>query len=704
MMCRLRSYCLNHTKNVVRDNKLDGFPAVRWIRYCCPLKGKNTIQNLLYEVQKPDEELDDKVTVVGIGAVGMACAFSILSQGVSNNVVLVGRVDGKLKGNPVRDPKIKASTDYAVSAGSRVCVVTAGVRQKQGETRTDLLQRNADLLKVIIPQLVKHTPDTVLIIVTNPCDVLSYVAWKVSGLPMSRIIGSGTNLDTSRFRFLIANRLNIAPASVNAWIIGEHGDTSVAVWSALNVAGVRLRDINPKLGTHEDPEKWGEIHKEVVNSAYKVIQNKGYTNWAIGLSATSLVFSILKNMNNVHAVSTLIQGLHGVEDEVYLSLPCTLGQKGVLAVVKQVLTPGEREALQTSALTMAELLDRLPSVRWMRYCCPLKGKNTIQNLLYEVQKPDEELDDKVTVVGIGAVGMACAFSILSQGVSNNVVLVGRVDDKLKGEMMDLQHGSLFLRDPKISASTDYAVSAGSRVCVVTAGDRRKKGETRIDPLQRNAAHLKAIIPQLVKHSPDTVLIIVTNPCDVLSYVAWKASGLPMSRIIGSGTNLDTSRFRFLIANRLNIAPASVNAWIIGEHGDNSVAVWSALNVAGVRLRDINPKLGTHEDPEKWEDIHKEVVNSAYKVVQNKGYTNWAIGLSVTSLVFSVLKNMNNVHAVSTLIQGLHGIEDEVYLSLPCTLGQKGVLAVLKQVLTPEEREALQRSAFSTAELIKSVKV
>ncbi|VEN56032.1 unnamed protein product [Callosobruchus maculatus] len=217
-------------------------------------------------------------------------------------------------------------------------------------------------------------------------------------------------------------------------------------------------------------------------------------------------------------------------------------------------------------------IDRLPSTHGIRYCCAIKGENTVANLLYETQKPDEQLDDKVTVVGTGAVGMACAFSILSQSISNNLVLIGQDEDKLEGEMMDLQHGSLFLQDPTIKASTDYAMSAGSRVCVITAGVRQDKGETRIDLLQRNADLLKVIVPKIVKYSPDSVLIIVTNPCDVLSYVAWKVSGLPMTRIIGSGTNLDTSRFRFLIADRLNIAPASVHAWIIGEHGDSSVAV------------------------------------------------------------------------------------------------------------------------------------
>nr|CAH7746535.1 unnamed protein product [Callosobruchus chinensis] len=148
-----------------------------------------------------------------------------------------------------------------------------------------------------------------------------------------------------------------------------------------------------------------------------------------------------------------------------------------------------------------------------------------------------------------------------------------MEDKLKGEMMDLQHGSLFLKNPRINASTDYAASAGSKICVVTAGVRQKEGESRLDLVQRNTDVMKNIIPNLVKHSPNTILLMVSNPCDILCYVAWKLSGLPQNRIIGSGTNLDTSRFRFLIARRLGIAPTSVHAWIIGEHGDTSGKHW-----------------------------------------------------------------------------------------------------------------------------------
>ncbi|ENN71015.1 hypothetical protein YQE_12415, partial [Dendroctonus ponderosae] len=349
--------------------------------------------------------------------------------------------------------------------------------------------------------------------------------------------------------------------------------------------------------------------------------------------------------------------------------------------------------------------------------------NTKEALLSMISQPAEDSGSKVTVVGVGQVGMACAFSILSQGVSSEVVLVDVVADKLKGEMMDLQHGALFLKNAKIVADTDYAVTAGSKLCIITAGVRQKEGESRLDLVQRNTDVLKHIVPKLVQYSPDTILLVVSNPVDILTYVAWKLSGLPKNRVIGSGTNLDTSRFRFLISQKLGVAPSSVHGWIIGEHGDSSgmfpiisspcqvlialhwvaVAIWSGVNVAGVRLREINAAVGTESDPENWKDIHKQVIMSAYDVIKLKGYTSWAIGLSVASLASSILRNSNNVHAVSTYVKGLHQVEQDVFLSVPAVLGENGISLIVKQRLTPEENQSLLKSASVMAEVQEGLK-
>ncbi|XP_018335397.1 L-lactate dehydrogenase-like isoform X2 [Agrilus planipennis] len=330
--------------------------------------------------------------------------------------------------------------------------------------------------------------------------------------------------------------------------------------------------------------------------------------------------------------------------------------------------------------------------------------STKDTLLTSVQSPIENSGNKVTVVGVGAVGMACAFSILTKGVSNDIALVDCVADKLQGEMLDLQHGSGFIENARIVASTDYAVTAGSRICIVTAGVRQREGESRLDLVQRNADIMKQIIPQLVKYSPNAILLIVSNPVDILTHIAWKISGLPKTRVIGSGTNLDSSRFRFLMSQKLGIAPTSCHGWIIGEHGDSSVAVWSGANVAGVRLQALNPSLGSKNDSEGWGELHKKVVDGAYEVIKLKGYTSWAIGLSVSALCKAILKNTRTVHAVSVLVEGFHDVKEEVFLSLPAVLGENGLTDVIIQPLEDSEKAKLQKSAQIMSEVLKGVKL
>ncbi|CAH2276235.1 L-lactate dehydrogenase B chain [Pelobates cultripes] len=299
---------------------------------------------------------------------------------------------------------------------------------------------------------------------------------------------------------------------------------------------------------------------------------------------------------------------------------------------------------------------------------------------------------KITIVGVGQVGMACAVSILQKELPDELALVDILEDKLRGEMMDLLHGSLFLKTPKIVADKDYSVTANSRIVVVTGGVRQQEGESRLNLVQRNVNVFKFIIPQVVKYSPDCIIIVVSNPVDILTYVTWKLSGLPQNRIIGSGTNLDSARFRYLMAEKLGVHPTSCHGYILGEHGDTSVAVWSGVNVAGVTLQSLNPELGTAQDSENWKDVHKQVVDSAYEVIKMKGYTNWAIGFSVADLAESIVKNLSRVHPVSTMVKGMYGIENEVFLSLPCVLNSNGLVSVINQKLKDDEVAQLQKSA------------
>ncbi|PAV59439.1 hypothetical protein WR25_13549 [Diploscapter pachys] len=330
--------------------------------------------------------------------------------------------------------------------------------------------------------------------------------------------------------------------------------------------------------------------------------------------------------------------------------------------------------------------------------------HVVDKLFEEVAPAAHTPHRKVTIVGVGQVGMACAYSILQQNIASEICLVDVVADKLKGEMMDLQHGLPFVKNCVVKADTDYAITAGSKIIVVTAGARQREGETRLALVQRNVDIFKGIIPQLVKYSPDTVIMVVSNPVDVLTFVTWKLSGLPRQKIFGSGTNLDSARFRFLLGEKLNIAPSSCHGWIIGEHGDSSVAVWSGVNVAGVALHEVQPNIGSEQkDPEHWEtQIHKKVIDSAYDIIKLKGYTSWAIGLSVAKIVFGFFANSRNVFALSTNVKGLHGIEEDVYLSLPCVLDSNGITHVVKQNLNEIEVAQLQKSAKGLLEVQNNI--
>jgi L-lactate dehydrogenase len=329
---------------------------------------------------------------------------------------------------------------------------------------------------------------------------------------------------------------------------------------------------------------------------------------------------------------------------------------------------------------------------------------TAHTLLTKIADESHHTSAKVTIVGTGQVGMAAAFALMTQGVVSELALVDMVENKLKGEMMDLQHGQAFLRTVKVVASTDYAVSKGSKICIVTAGARQNEGESRLSLVQRNVEIFKRIIPNLVRHSPGCILVIVSNPVDIMTYVSWKLSGLPFHKVIGSGTMLDSSRFRFQISERLNIAPKSCHGYVIGEHGDSSVAVWSSVNVAGTRLRDISPLIGKEDDPENWAQVHKDVINSAYEIIRLKGYTNWSIGIMVSTLCQTILKNQRLIYTLSTLANGFHEIKDDVFISLPVVVGESGITSVFNQKLSESETQKILKSAMQLREIITGIKL
>jgi L-lactate dehydrogenase len=309
---------------------------------------------------------------------------------------------------------------------------------------------------------------------------------------------------------------------------------------------------------------------------------------------------------------------------------------------------------------------------------------------------------KGAIIGAGQVGLACAYSMLIENTFDEMILVDVDRNKLEGEVMDLVHGLSFVQPVTVRAGT-AADCQGADIVIITAGAKQKPGETRLELIGRNANIFKSIIPELVHYCPEAIFLIVSNPVDVMTYVTWKLSGLPSSSVIGSGTVLDTARFRYLLAQELRLDPRSIHAYIIGEHGDSEVAVWSRVNVAGMPLQALDPASGTATDPEHLDRIFTQVKTAAYEIIRRKGATSYAVGLAVTHIVQAILRDQQRVLTVSCLISGLYGIED-VYLSLPAVVDRQGVGRIVQLALSPLEEQQLKQSAQVLRQAIEEIKL
>lgn len=307
---------------------------------------------------------------------------------------------------------------------------------------------------------------------------------------------------------------------------------------------------------------------------------------------------------------------------------------------------------------------------------------------------------KGIIIGAGQVGMACAYSILIQHALEEMVIVDVNTEKLEGEVMDLSHGLPFVEPMNVRAGT-LADGEDADIVIITAGAKQRAGENRLNLVQRNLDIFKDLIPQVVQFCPKAILLIVTNPVDIMTYISLKLSGLPASSVLGSGTVLDTARFRYLLAEKFQLDSRSIHAYIIGEHGDSEVPVWSTVNVSGMHLFEDDSQDSVLDDAESIKPIFEKVKNAAYEVIQRKGATSYAIGLGVTQIVRSILQNQNRVLTVSTLINGFEGIEN-VCLSLPVVVNRQGVSRILNLTLTPTEKEQLQKSSQILRQTIETL--
>ena len=299
---------------------------------------------------------------------------------------------------------------------------------------------------------------------------------------------------------------------------------------------------------------------------------------------------------------------------------------------------------------------------------------------------------KVVIVGCGAVGMACAFAILHRGCQEELVLVDVAIDRLEGEVMDLCHGLPFLPRTDLRAGTVEVEGRDADLVVITAGAAQQSGQSRRELIDRNAALFRRLVPPIATHCPRAVLLVVSNPVDVLTHIAGQLSGFPPHRVIGSGTVLDSARFRMAISRRLGIDPHDVQACVIGEHGDSEVPVWSRVMVAGSGLIEGGWEGSrTLADPELQDLFHSEVRQAAYEIIQRKGSTSWAIGLATAEIVEAVLRSKEQMLTVSSRTYGHYGLPD-VCLSLPTIVSDSGAAALVQMALTEREMGQLRRSA------------
>ncbi len=308
---------------------------------------------------------------------------------------------------------------------------------------------------------------------------------------------------------------------------------------------------------------------------------------------------------------------------------------------------------------------------------------------------------KVTIVGAGAVGSTYAYALAQKGIADEIAIIDMNRDLVKGQMLDLAHGLPYYPTVqfKVGSVDDYA---GSQVIVITAGSAQKPGESRIDLLKKNVRIVESIMDDIVAQKSEAVVVVVSNPADVLAWFAAKRAAWPQGRVISSGTVLDSARLRYMISQTCKVDVSNVHAYVIGEHGDSQLAAWSLSHIGGISIDQYCPMCAKCEDGlEERKKIEEDVKNSAYHIIDYKGATFYAVGLALVRITEAILKDQRSVLTVSTLLQGEYGLSD-VMISVPCLLGRKGVEEIIIGRLSEDEHDRLQLSAGVIREAIASI--
>lgn len=309
---------------------------------------------------------------------------------------------------------------------------------------------------------------------------------------------------------------------------------------------------------------------------------------------------------------------------------------------------------------------------------------------------------KAGIIGCGGVGSATAFALAQAGVFSRLVLLDADRDRAQGEAMDLSHGLPFTRPMKITAG-DYPDLAECALIIITAGANQKPGESRLDLVKRNTAILRSILAPLMEVNREAVLLIVSNPVDILTWAALKLSGLPARQVMGSGTVLDTARLKYLLGEHLHVDSRSIHAVVVGEHGDSELAVWSGANVSGVDLPHFCALCGKEEHQAAMDALFQDVRDSAYEIIEKKGATCYGIAAAVRRIAQCIVRDERSVLPVSTALHGLYGVED-LCMSVPAVVGRGGVEKVLEIEMNHLERQQFLASAATLREVTEGLEL
>lgn len=309
-------------------------------------------------------------------------------------------------------------------------------------------------------------------------------------------------------------------------------------------------------------------------------------------------------------------------------------------------------------------------------------------------------DRKVAIIGCGFVGSSSAFALMQSGIFSEMVLIDVDRNRAEGEALDISHGVPFASPMKIYAG-DYSDLGDAAMVVVTAGAAQKPGETRLDLVNKNVAIFKSIIPQIRESGFSGVLLIVSNPVDVLTYAAVQMSGLPEAKVIGSGTVLDTARLRYMLGAHVDVDPRDVHAYVMGEHGDSELVAWSSATVAGVPLSEFCELHGHYQHREAEVRIAEDVKNSAYTIIEKKHATYYGVAMAVRRICTAVMRDEDCVLPVSSLMVGEYGLSD-LCISMPTIVGRNGVVARVPVSINDDEEKELQKSAAALKAIIEKV--